>query len=562
MAWYYADAPAETRNSSSKAVLAESPILSAGSDDGAQANHGFITAGLIAVWAAQPVPAAQYVYEALTEAPKANKQGAVRAGSLTWECRGNRCTISGPWATPGVSSCKALAKEVGRLRGYGHARAQLSSAQLRQCNLAAALVTVIAERPTLMPGVTDVPKLTPLKTKDPSQKDLVSTIGPTIHEFSRVNGTCPYPDPKARILRYRVGPAADGTPVARIRVWRNFATGASALAYSSPGSGSLELRLENEAGLADAGADPRTVAFVLQATDARDRSTSMRLPFQYDGPSELNRNIKITRVAVQYDRTRRDYVYDVNVAVRGVSIESMTATLKAWDIREAERINLPNLRLETASHVLPTEYIAQTSKILAQFHAGTDATQYHRWSVELAIGIGLPASCSREARLPALTIAKAEQGTDRARLRSPGIRASGGGGRDCPGEGTACTTRPAACAGREADFEVSGRTVCEGGRPVCRAELGRDYCTACGGVCGACVTESCSLSIPCAPGSTCGIERSGTGTQLRCRSLTVAESSTGRVPCVPRNDICWLPSEVAYEPAEADSVCYQFCADR
>jgi hypothetical protein len=50
---------------------------------------------LTAASAWQPLQAAQYAYAALTVAPKAARQGAVRVGSLTWQCSGNRCTISG-----------------------------------------------------------------------------------------------------------------------------------------------------------------------------------------------------------------------------------------------------------------------------------------------------------------------------------------------------------------------------------------------------------------------------------------------------------------------------------
>ena len=109
-------------------------------------------------------------------------------------------------------------------------------------------------------------------------------------------------------------------------------------------------------------------------------------------------------------------------------------------------------------------------------------------------------------------------------------------------------------------YSERGRKVCERGRAVCRAEAFRDYCSACGGVCGACVTQSCSTKVPCAPGSVCGVERLPTGSVRRCRSLTVPESTTGRVPCTPRAGMCWLPSEVAYEPEDEESIYNRFCA--
>jgi hypothetical protein len=75
-----------------------------------------------------------YQYTAETAAT-ANKQGTVLAGGLNWNCMGSRCSISGPWPTPAVASCKALAGMVGTLRSYGHNQgAQLDASQLAQCN--------------------------------------------------------------------------------------------------------------------------------------------------------------------------------------------------------------------------------------------------------------------------------------------------------------------------------------------------------------------------------------------------------------------------------------------
>jgi len=79
------------------------------------------------------IKAATYQYTAITAA-KAAKQGTVVAGKLSWRCRGNRCTISGPWPAPGVSACRNLAEQVGRIRSYGHPGKQLDSGQLATCN--------------------------------------------------------------------------------------------------------------------------------------------------------------------------------------------------------------------------------------------------------------------------------------------------------------------------------------------------------------------------------------------------------------------------------------------
>ena len=75
-----------------------------------------------------------YQYTAETAAT-ANKQGTVSAGGLNWHCMGSRCSISGPWPTPAVASCKALATLIGNIRRYGHNQgAQLDASQLAQCN--------------------------------------------------------------------------------------------------------------------------------------------------------------------------------------------------------------------------------------------------------------------------------------------------------------------------------------------------------------------------------------------------------------------------------------------
>lgn len=88
---------------------------------------------LFGVLALPAAAATEYTYTAETLAP-AQKQGIVKAGGLSWRCQGARCTVTGPWASPGVGACKALAREVGEIRSYGRAGRQLAAAELRQCN--------------------------------------------------------------------------------------------------------------------------------------------------------------------------------------------------------------------------------------------------------------------------------------------------------------------------------------------------------------------------------------------------------------------------------------------
>ena len=84
------------------------------------------------------VHAQTYDYIAVTKEARAARQGAVQAGSLVWQCAGDRCTIRGPWVRPEVGACSALARAVGPLRSYGHAAALLSEAQMADCNAGAA----------------------------------------------------------------------------------------------------------------------------------------------------------------------------------------------------------------------------------------------------------------------------------------------------------------------------------------------------------------------------------------------------------------------------------------
>ena len=62
------------------------------------------------------------------------RQGAVNAGNVAWQCDGVRCVGIGPWATPPMSLCVALAREVGTLRIF----AQFAAREVLACNEAAA----------------------------------------------------------------------------------------------------------------------------------------------------------------------------------------------------------------------------------------------------------------------------------------------------------------------------------------------------------------------------------------------------------------------------------------
>ncbi len=91
-------------------------------------------AGLLALLIFAPASmAATYQYSADTTAP-ARRQGMVSVSGINWNCQGSRCTTSGPWATPAVGACRALAQQVGPVRGYGRKGRVLTAGELQQCN--------------------------------------------------------------------------------------------------------------------------------------------------------------------------------------------------------------------------------------------------------------------------------------------------------------------------------------------------------------------------------------------------------------------------------------------
>ena len=92
--------------------------------------------------------AQDFNYTALTVHPAA-VQGTVVAGGLSWHCQSTVCKIRGPWPTPGVIACKALAQRVGKIKSYGHSAAHLTAQQLQQCNATVAAQSQIAPPTTL-----------------------------------------------------------------------------------------------------------------------------------------------------------------------------------------------------------------------------------------------------------------------------------------------------------------------------------------------------------------------------------------------------------------------------
>jgi hypothetical protein len=105
-----------------------------------------------------------YQYTAQTT-QQVRRQGNVVAAGITWACRGQACTTSGPWVRPGVEACRALVAEVGVISAYGRTGAMLSVAELAACNATTATVApnvvvppIVRAPPTIVtrsgPGLT------------------------------------------------------------------------------------------------------------------------------------------------------------------------------------------------------------------------------------------------------------------------------------------------------------------------------------------------------------------------------------------------------------------------
>jgi hypothetical protein len=105
------------------------------------------TLRLFALFGALPIAAwaAPYQYTAQTSASAARRQGTVTAAGIKWNCAGNRCTTAGPWASPGVAACSALAKQVGPIKSYGHPQKRLGAAELAQCNAGVAPAAAVSQ---------------------------------------------------------------------------------------------------------------------------------------------------------------------------------------------------------------------------------------------------------------------------------------------------------------------------------------------------------------------------------------------------------------------------------
>jgi hypothetical protein len=68
---------------------------------------------------------------------RASRQGAVRIGKVSWNCRGSRCTTRGTSSLISAETCRDLARQVGQIRSYGYSGKRLTARELERCNAGA-----------------------------------------------------------------------------------------------------------------------------------------------------------------------------------------------------------------------------------------------------------------------------------------------------------------------------------------------------------------------------------------------------------------------------------------
>lgn len=108
----------------------------------------YLGLSILLVWA--PLSqGADYQYVAKTET-SVRKTGTVVAGGIKWQCKGNECRTTGPWATPGTGSCNALSQIVGYISSYGHTGGRyLDEKGLMVCNKGASRAPAVVAAPTV-----------------------------------------------------------------------------------------------------------------------------------------------------------------------------------------------------------------------------------------------------------------------------------------------------------------------------------------------------------------------------------------------------------------------------
>jgi hypothetical protein len=95
--------------------------------------------------------ATDYQYTARFE-HSLTKTGAIVLGGIKWSCLDRQCVTTGPWPTPGVAACAALANSQQiRITSYGHSKKGLSTSDLETCNKSVVSTPAISEPKVVKP---------------------------------------------------------------------------------------------------------------------------------------------------------------------------------------------------------------------------------------------------------------------------------------------------------------------------------------------------------------------------------------------------------------------------
>lgn len=360
-------------------------------------------------------------YVAETVAPVA-RSGNVIAGTLRWRCKGNHCTISGPWPTPGLQACKQLAAQVGRISSYGHSRAQLITAQLASCNAGIPARTLSAGgSSTIAVPVLNEAAQAAARDLPPGSGNLINTLGPVITQFERISG-CVYPDPDRNILRYRVNPAPDGARVRRVMIYFEYGDGEFQRwsVFSSPNTTSNAVTTAGS--VADSRPSLQTRAYILQATDSRGRTSARRLDFRYLDPEPHLWFVGVDQPPLEIRSAGGTvYEYSLRIAVDNFAISAIEAPthmtlihrqgydvsvpleqVQLWEIASADgaqwSLRLPSVRFDNYK------------RLVLRFRAPVrnwiqyNGRQYRRWSLGLQLAIQHPRGCSASPRVVRINV--------------------------------------------------------------------------------------------------------------------------------------------------------------
>jgi len=151
---------------------------------------------------------------------------------------------------------------------------------------------------------------------------LANSLGPIISELYRVDD-CPYPDPLARVLGYRVADAPDGTPVQTIEIFRVAGT-ASERVFISPVAGSSAAPETVRNNIVDPAASEDVTAYVLVATDGKGRTVSRRVNVHYANPDPT---FEVVRMNMYPDSRRQQFIFKLGNLALGAGQKTARITV-------------------------------------------------------------------------------------------------------------------------------------------------------------------------------------------------------------------------------------------